>query len=169
MSNESSFEDEDFDDILDHWCQRHPHGYRWEGESGVRNFEQLTKDIGYRQGIEEFLADNPGAIETLLEWISEWSEKGTGWKTKLAEACNYESKEDEDDNYESGVSGWLSYARLLNPNPEQTKILDQIQEECKSNDFLIDDETFDNWQVQSIHQIQTMIKELKDATKTSLQ
>ena len=90
-----NLEDTDFDDILDHWQKKKKHGYRWEGETGVSNFENLTKDIGYGQGIEEFLADNPGAVEKLLEFILEHAENGgSEWKTNLAKACDYEPDEE---------------------------------------------------------------------------
>ena len=92
---------DDFNDILDHWQKQGKGRYRWEGDSGVRNFEQLTKDIGYDQGIEHFLADNPGAIEALLEWIADNAEKGgIEWKIDLADNCNYEDQEPEDDEDE---------------------------------------------------------------------
>jgi hypothetical protein len=100
-----NLEDTDFDDILDTWsnCQRH--SYRWEGETGVRNFEQLVKDIGYDQGIENFLADNPGAIETLLNWISEHAEKGgSEWKENLAKSCDYKPEDEETDEDEEIVN-----------------------------------------------------------------
>lgn len=100
MTSDSIFEQEDFDDILDHWQSQRPRRYHFEGESGVQNLEQLVKDIGYDNGIEEFLADNPGAMEALVNWISEWADKGTEWKTKLAEASGYEPEtndEEEDD------------------------------------------------------------------------
>ncbi len=95
-NDEQNLENVDFDDILDHWQNKEKGRYRLEGDSGVRNFEQLTKDIGYDQGIEHFLADNPGAIETLLEFISEWSQKsGIEWKQNLANACDYTPEEEE--------------------------------------------------------------------------
>ena len=63
---------------------------RTEGCEGVRNLESLCEDLGYRHGqfigqhyIANFLADNPGAVELLVEFIrdgvcdqynSEWRE-----------------------------------------------------------------------------------------------
>ena len=86
-----NIKDTDFDEIFDHWRSKKRHGHHWEGDTGVRNFEDLTKDIGYDQGIDQFLADNPGAIETILEWIAEHAEKGgIEWKENLAKACDYD-------------------------------------------------------------------------------
>lgn len=94
----NNLEDTDFDDILDTWQDRKPGRFRWEGDSGVRNFEQLVSDLGYDQGIENFLADNPGAIETLLNWISEHAEKGgSEWKENLAKACDYDDEEADEE------------------------------------------------------------------------
>lgn len=87
----------DFNDILEHWQDKAPGRHRWEGDSGVRNFEQLVKDMGYDYGIENFLADNPGAIETLLEWIADHAEKGgIEWKINLADNCDYQEEEEEE-------------------------------------------------------------------------
>lgn len=98
-NDEQNLENVDFDDILDKWQNSRKGGYRWEGDAGVRNFEELTKAIGYDQGIEHFLADNPGAIEGLLEFISEYAEKsGSEWKENLAEACDYQPEIEETDD-----------------------------------------------------------------------
>lgn len=42
----------------------------FEGESGLKRFEEtILKEIGYNN-VQEFLADNPGAIRELLNFIS---------------------------------------------------------------------------------------------------
>lgn len=90
---------DDFEDILNHWQNQQPGRHHFEGERGVRNLEQLVKDIGYDNGIEEFLADNQGAMEVIVEWISEWAEKGgIDWKINLADNSNYEPEDDEEDD-----------------------------------------------------------------------
>jgi hypothetical protein len=60
---------------------------RTEGETGVRNLDSLAKALGYtqsgfRDGVPlcRFLADNPGAIEAIHNWIRdtalpEWAEQ----------------------------------------------------------------------------------------------
>ena len=52
--------------------------HRFEGETGVRNLEVLVKDLGYKgdcyaygDPISSFLADNPGCIEAIIEWITD--------------------------------------------------------------------------------------------------
>ena len=56
------------------------------GPSGVRNLEYLAEDLGYTSGsfignhpLFNFLADNPGAIQAIIDWIGdqnipEWAE-----------------------------------------------------------------------------------------------
>lgn len=42
--------------------------YHWEGSSGLRQLEQLISMIGYGS-LEEFLEDNPGGQQAIVEWI----------------------------------------------------------------------------------------------------
>lgn len=49
-----------------------------EGVKGIENLNKIAKAIGYHENgflygssLEQFLIDNPGAIETLREWILE--------------------------------------------------------------------------------------------------
>ena len=63
-----------------------------EGESGVRNLEQLVETLGYGEGfmrnraIEDFLTDNPGAVEAVLQFIGEWVERNNEWAERLKES-----------------------------------------------------------------------------------
>lgn len=50
--------------------------YSFEGERGVNRLEELAEDLGYKgdgfkygSPIESLLMDNPGCIETIIEWI----------------------------------------------------------------------------------------------------
>lgn len=62
-----------------------------EGESGVRNLEEMSEALGYGQGfmrgraIEEMLADNPGAVEAVANFLAEWAVRNTEWNNALAE------------------------------------------------------------------------------------
>jgi hypothetical protein len=94
-------QDTDFEDILDHWQSKESGRYRWEGERGVENFDTLVQDMGYRRGIDEFLSDNPGAIEALLVWVGDHADNdGIEWKESLAESCGYEEESDEEESDE---------------------------------------------------------------------
>ena len=67
---------EDFDEVLQRW-QEQEKAYHYEGTQGVDNLEKLCKAIGYtRNGayigaspIFNFLADNSGAIDAIIEWM----------------------------------------------------------------------------------------------------
>lgn len=68
------------------------HFRRIEGEQGVRNLEQLVETLGYGHGIyrnraiEEFLIDNPGAVEAVLQFIGEWTDRNEEWAAALLNA-----------------------------------------------------------------------------------
>ena len=70
--------------------------YSFEGDRGVRRFEMMVNDIGDYKDIREFLADNPGAMEKLVEFVEQWSERNDEWKTNL-KICMVQGDEDEDD------------------------------------------------------------------------
>lgn len=67
-----------------------------EGETGVRNLETICEVLGYGEGymtgraIEDFLTDNPGAVEAIFEFISEWGERSTDWNLRIKEALKNE-------------------------------------------------------------------------------
>lgn len=69
-----------------------------EGDSGVRKFEQVVRDVcGYRD-LQTFLADNPGALTAMMDFVGEWVERNQEWKDNL-EALGFagETEEGEDD------------------------------------------------------------------------
>lgn len=72
----------DFSDKIDTFLDENG-CHTLEGERGVRNFEKLVRALGYNDHfsnpLQEFLADNSGAIEAMIEWIKdsrcqEWSD-----------------------------------------------------------------------------------------------
>lgn len=44
--------------------------YRWDGVRGVENLKTLVRDMAGHESVEEFLIDNPGAMECILDWIA---------------------------------------------------------------------------------------------------
>ena len=54
-----------------------------EGESGVRNFEKIVRDVGGYRDLHSFLADNPGALTAMMEFISEWMPRNQEWQENL--------------------------------------------------------------------------------------
>ena len=81
---------------FDAYCDEHFRSV--EGERGVRNLDQLCETLGYGQGfmrnraIEDFLTDNPGAVEAVLEFIGEWVERNDEWAESLREAVEDEEE-----------------------------------------------------------------------------
>ncbi len=92
---------QDIDELFDNYIQREFDGYfRTEGTSGVRNLEELCDALGYGEGqfvgrhyIANFLADNPGAIEVLFEFIQNGVNNSSEWQ----EALDLESYADEEE------------------------------------------------------------------------
>lgn len=72
--------------------------FNMEGERGVERLERIVEVLGYGTGfmrgraLEHFFSDNSGAIEAVLEFIGEWSERNSEWK----EALQAELFEEED-------------------------------------------------------------------------
>ena len=73
-------------DVIDEWMEQ-SQIRSMEGCSGVKNLEKLCGEIGYNKGaflsaspIFNFLADNSGAIEAIIEFIrdagiDEWKDE----------------------------------------------------------------------------------------------
>ena len=76
--------------------------FRLEGEQGVRNLEQMCETLGYGSGwmrgraIEEMLADNPGAVEAVVQFLADWAVRNTEWNAALAEVLEDEGVEVEE-------------------------------------------------------------------------
>ena len=71
----------------------------YEGERGVKNLETMCETLGYGSGfmrgraIEEMLADNPGAVEAVAEFLKSWAIRNTEWNAALAEVLEDEGVE----------------------------------------------------------------------------
>lgn len=70
--------------------------HSFEGDSGIRKFEKLVSDVGGYRCINEFLADNPGAISAMVEFVAEWSERNVDWKDNLEALVGEDEETDED-------------------------------------------------------------------------
>ena len=74
-----------------------------EGESGVRNLEQMCETLGYGEGymrgraIEEMLADNPGAVEAVAEFLAGWAERNGAWAARMQQVLEDEGVLEEDE------------------------------------------------------------------------
>jgi len=86
-------------DILERYISEH-RMHHFEGTTGVRQFEKLVEDMGYtdgqfigRHGILNFLADNPGAIQALIEWIEQ--SNVPEWEENLSDCLQEKQEENE--------------------------------------------------------------------------
>lgn len=67
-----------------------------EGERGVSNLETICEVLGYGQcymtgnAIVDMLADNPGAVGALFEFIAEWGERNRNWSAAMETALEDE-------------------------------------------------------------------------------
>lgn len=96
-----SKENLDSTELLDIWCQQN-RCYRFEGESGLDNLTKLVEVLGYKEhgfrhgsAIEVFLADNPGACDAIVEFITEWVDRAPEWRENLEYSiCNVDEAEE---------------------------------------------------------------------------
>lgn len=98
--DERELEDLDGDVLLRKWQDKN-RAYSFEGETGVARLEKLVEALGYRghqfkygDPVQQFLADNSGAMEALICWIEEQVEENPEWKEKMVEALQDESEDD---------------------------------------------------------------------------
>ena len=72
--------------------------WRTEGEEGVRNFTKLVNALGYSDSysdpLHNFLCDNSGAIDAMIEWIKD-NRYCDDWEESLKEIVCLEEEIDE--------------------------------------------------------------------------
>lgn len=75
--------------------------YNFEGDRGIERLNVVLNKIGYKESgfqygspVEEFLKDNPGAIEKMLEFVEEYFDE------KFDVVCKDED-DDEDDSLDT--------------------------------------------------------------------
>ena len=70
--------------------------YSMEGESGVRKFEKVVRDVGGYRDLHAFLADNPGALTKMMEFVEEWLPRNEEWRTNLEALVGSDEESDEE-------------------------------------------------------------------------
>lgn len=73
--------------------------WQLEGETGVRNLKEIISTIGYSGYggvLENFLADNSGCIEAMIEWIKNNDYSGDWDMLVSAELAPVKEDEEED-------------------------------------------------------------------------
>lgn len=89
----------DFDTLMQKYIDNN-RLYSFDGERGVRNFKQVVTEVcGYEDNwggvLENFLADNPGAVQAMMEWIS--SQQSPEWKENLEQMVEENALDEADD------------------------------------------------------------------------
>ena len=83
-------EDEVFEKYLDKI------NFRYEDS---RKLEEIIEILGYRQGFAEFLGDNPGAVEAVVGFISEWVPRNSEWKEAIQNVLDEMSEDTEEEDF----------------------------------------------------------------------
>jgi hypothetical protein len=91
-------------DLIEKWRSEN-RAYCMEGTSGVRHLQKLCEDIGYKDGqfvgynvaLLNFLADNSGVIDAIIEWIGD--QEIEDWKENIR--GNLREPPDEDEEREA--------------------------------------------------------------------
>ena len=65
--------------------------YCFEMEQGIRSLNQICAELGYKEegfrygsSFEQFIQDNPGCCEKIIEWITEQLDHDSEWKESLS-------------------------------------------------------------------------------------
>jgi hypothetical protein len=79
------YEEPELSDLIYQFTDEHPGS--WEMESGVQRLEALVSGLSTSYGsLEAFFADNPGAIEAVVEWIA--AQNLPEWRESLEESLD---------------------------------------------------------------------------------
>jgi len=57
--------------------------YHFESTSGVRNINRIARTLGYADGLEEMLADNPFLQQALVEALMNYDDSMGEWTKEL--------------------------------------------------------------------------------------
>jgi hypothetical protein len=123
-SDQTDYEDyrREEDDYLNNELEETEKVVKEYGGSASRDLDEIFGALGYRQGFDEFIEDNPGAVEALMEWIGSISE----FRQKISNEYSKEEQEnlgfyygdDDDDEYNESTNESL--------NPEVSKKVAQF-------------------------------------------
>lgn len=81
----------DFSEVLEKYNDKN----RIDSVQDFRNLVSILDDK-YRD-VEDFLSDNPGCLEAMIEWISEYGEHSYGWKDNLRIELEAQEEDETDD------------------------------------------------------------------------
>lgn len=67
--------------------------WHFEGNQGVRRLEKVVREVCDYGDLQQFLADNSGAVEAVVNWIREAN--CPEWKENLEELMEVEVEEED--------------------------------------------------------------------------
>jgi hypothetical protein len=113
-------------------------------EYASRDFDEIFGALGYRQGFDEFIEDNPGAVEVLMDWIgsiSEFRKKiGAEYSKEEQENLGFYYGDDDEDVYEEAElpkkfnSGKYSVDKLQKAHDVITGVMKDLAKKYKAGD-----------------------------------
>ena len=71
----------EFDELVEEWLSKNN---AYSIAENVNQFRDFVGVLGYNS-LEEFLRDNPGAVESIMEWIINFGDRVPEWKEALEE------------------------------------------------------------------------------------
>lgn len=85
----------DTDELVDKFIEQNKL-FNMEGSTGLRNLDKIVNVIGY-ENIDEFLMDNPGAIEGIISFVREIVESNQTWEDDFRDAVDEEDEDEEEE------------------------------------------------------------------------
>lgn len=76
--------------------------FNFEMSTGIESLNQICADLGYKEegfkygsSFEQFIMDNPGCCEKIIDWITDQLDKNSEWKEALSFDNDSEEEEEE--------------------------------------------------------------------------
>ena len=69
--------------------------WHFEGHQGLHRLDKLVREVCDYRDLNLFLADNPGAVEAIVNWIRE--SNCPEWKENLEELVDIQTEEEEEE------------------------------------------------------------------------
>lgn len=121
--------DDDLDGqtLVDAWMNAN-NAYSFEGPRGVKKLNDLTKDLKYRN-LEDFMGDNPGSMESVIEFIVSFLKGTNEWLQSLINSLIglNESQHEEYDG-ESDLAKWKSKNHVFGNTVGSSDLMDLLKD-----------------------------------------
>jgi len=85
--------------LIEKWQDRNK-SYSFEGYRGVQRFVELLRVMGGYRDLDDFFADNSGAVEAVLQWAAD--RNVDEWEENLKSELGDDGDDDEDHDGDEG-------------------------------------------------------------------